>query len=211
MKSKRTVLIADDHPAVRAGLGAMLKSADFEIVGEVETGRDAVEQTVKLRPDVVLLDCRMPKMDGLFALEQIRKKLPAQRVIMMSMYADRGQVAHSAAHGASEYVLKDAPQTEIVATVERVTKGEPTPESSLLRGIKRVTSIKGKRSLLRPLTQRETQVLQHISQGMSNVEIGKALCISVETVKEHVANLIKKIEVNDRTQAAVWAVKEGLI
>ena len=210
MSGKHAVLIADDHPAVRTGLGTILKSEGFRIIAEVATGRDAVAKSIADRPDIVLLDYRMPDGDGVWALEQIRKKIPNQRAIIMSIFSDRQQLGASAAIQANEYLLKDASISEIVAAVNRVIGDEPLSDSSLLRRVKRRTLLpKSRDALIRPrLTDRETQVLQHISHGQTNIEIGKALGISVETVKEHVANLIKKDRCR-RSHASCGMGREG--
>jgi DNA-binding NarL/FixJ family response regulator len=129
---------------------------------------------------------------------------------MLSAFGDPAYLARSATLKANDYLLKDAPLSAIVEAIRRVCDDQPIPESSLLRTIRRPTSYR-QRDLKNPLTDRETQVLRHISQGMSNTEIGVTLGISVETVKEHVQNIIRKLDVEDRTQAAVWAVKSGIV
>jgi len=210
MNDRVKVLIADDHPATREGLATLLEELGITVVGQSASGDDVVNQTVALQPDVVLLDVQMKNRTGLWALEQIRQRIPGQRVIMLSAFDEPNYLARSAALKANDYLLKDTPAGLLAAAIQRVVRDEPLPEDSLLRRIRRPTSYR-QRDELNPLTDRETQVLRHISQGFSNTEIGKALGISVETVKEHVQNIIRKLDVEDRTQAAVWAVKSGVI
>ncbi|MGE0756636.1 MAG: response regulator [Pirellulaceae bacterium] len=206
------VLVADDHAMVRSGISTLLKGSGITVVDEAADGEEAVEKTLKLKPDVLLLDIRMPKRDGFSALEKIRKKLPNQRVVMMSAFDNNTYVARSVALGADDYILKDSPREEMVAAIQRVFKDEGLSDSSIMHRVKRVMTRKredGDDGV--PLTNRELQVLRHVALGLSNREIGSSLTISIETVKEHVQNILRKLDVNDRTQAAVWAVKKGIV
>jgi len=208
-----TVLVADDHEVVRTGLARLLEGSDITIVGEAENGEQAVEQTVQHNPDVVLMDIRMPEADGLVALEKIRKAKPDVRIVMLSTYDNPTYVARSVALGAADYVLKDSGRDELIAAITRAASGESPSEDSILHRIKDTMSRRRER-LDRseiPLTNRELQVLRHVALGLSNREIGRSLGISIETVKEHVQNILRKIEAADRTQAAVWAIKKGLV
>ena len=206
------VLVADDHAMVRSGITALLKGSGITVIDEASDGEEAVEKTIKLKPDVLLMDIRMPKRDGFAALEKIRKKLPNQRVVMLSAFDNNTYVARSVALGADDYLLKDSPKDEMVAAIQRVHRDEDLSDSSILRRVKRVMNRKkeeGDDGI--PLTNRELQVLRHVALGLSNREIGGSLGISIETVKEHVQNILRKLDVNDRTQAAVWAVKKGVV
>ena len=207
-----TVLVADDHEVVRTGLARLLEDSEITIVGEAENGEQAVEQAAKHNPDVVLMDIRMPEGDGLFALEKIRKQNPNARVIMLSTYDNPTYVARSVALGAADYVLKDSGRDELIAAITRVAAGESPSEDSILRRVKETMSRRRERVDRDeiPLTNRELQVLRHVALGLSNREIGRSLGISIETVKEHVQNILRKIDASDRTQAAVWAIKKGL-
>ncbi|NLX55442.1 MAG: response regulator transcription factor [Planctomycetaceae bacterium] len=207
------VLVADDHEVVRRGLARLLEDSDITIVGEAENGEQAVEQTLKHDPDVVLMDIRMPDSDGLVALEKIRRKKPDVRIVMLSTYDNPTYVARSVALGASDYVLKDSSRQELIAAIARAAAGEPPSEDSILHRVKETMSRRRERvdrSEI-PLTNRELQVLRHVALGLSNREIGRSLGISIETVKEHVQNILRKIDVADRTQAAVWAIKKDLV
>ncbi len=206
------LLVCDDHEVVRIGVASLLAGTDIEIVAEAANGQEAVKQALKTRPDVILLDVRMPDGDGLATLEQLRAKAPASRVVMLSTYDNPTYIARAVALGASDYVLKGSSRNDIIATITAAAEGQSPSRSGELERIANMMQI---RQAIDddevPLTQRETQVLRHVALGLSNKEIGRSLGISVETVKEHVQNILRKITVNDRTQAAVWAVRKGLV
>jgi len=206
------VVVADDHEVVRSGLANLLKGSDIEIVDEAADGDEAVEKTMKHHPDVVLMDIRMPNRDGLSALEVIRGKLPEARVVMLSTYDNPTYVARSVALGATDFVLKGSTRQELVEVITRAASGDEPLDTSVLRRVKRVMRRRHEREDDGiPLTNRELQVLRHVALGLSNREIGQSLGISIETVKEHVQNILRKLDVNDRTQAAVWAVRRGVV
>ncbi len=207
------ILVADDHEVVRSGLASLLKDTDIKIVAEASDGNQAVEQTLKHNPDVVLMDIRMPEADGLTALEQIRGKSPTTRVVMLSTYDNPTYVARSVALGASDFVLKGSTRQEIINAIHRAAEGQgPSGDNSVLSRVKGTMSKRREQVDEQiPLTNRELQVLRHVALGLSNREIGHSLNISIETVKEHVQNILRKIDASDRTQAAVWAVRKGLV
>ncbi len=163
------------------------------------------------QPDVVLLDIRMPDMDGLDALERIHRASPEIKVVMLSTYDNPTYVARAVALGASDYVLKGACRQDILNTIRAAAGGQgPSNAGELL---KVAGAMRREVSTMRndvSLTAREMQVLRHLALGLSNKEIGRSLAISIETVKEHVQNILRKVSVADRTQAAVWAIKTGL-
>jgi len=205
------LLVCDDHPVIRTGLATLLAGTDIEIVAEAGSGKEAVEQARKTKPDVILLDIRMPDGDGLSVLDKLRAASSESRMVMLSTYNNLTYVARAGALGASDYVLKGSPRDDIIATITAVSLGESPGHSGELR---RVAAAMKTREAIDddvPLTQRETQVLRHVALGLSNKEIGRSLEISVETVKEHVQNILRKVAVSDRTQAAVWAVRKGLV
>lgn len=207
-----SIVVADDHEVVRSGLANLLKGSDIEIVDEAADGDEAVEKAVQHHPDVVLMDIRMPNRDGLSALEAIRGKMPEARVVMLSTYDNPTYVARSVALGATDFVLKGSTRQEIVDVITRAASGDEPLDTSVLRRVKRVMRRRHERDDDGiPLTNRELQVLRHVSLGLSNREIGQSLGISIETVKEHVQNILRKLDVNDRTQAAVWAVRRGVV
>ena len=207
-----TLLVADDHEVIRIGLASLLAGSDIEIVAEAATGKEAVALAEEHRPDVVLLDIRMPDGDGLSTLEKLRSKVPETAVVMLSTYDNPTYVARSVALGAADYVLKGSNREDLISTLQAAAAGESPSRAGELRRV--ATAMKMREAVDDdevPLTQRETQVLRHVALGLSNKEIGRSLEISVETVKEHVQNILRKIAVSDRTQAAVWAVRKGLV
>jgi DNA-binding NarL/FixJ family response regulator len=206
------LLVADDHEVIRTGLKSLLAGSGIEIVAEAATGKETLKLTSQVKPDVVLLDIRMPDGDGLATLEKLRAKSPDVRVVMLSTYDNPTYIARAVALGACDYVLKGSTREAMVATIQAAAAGESPSRSGELR---RIAAAMKLRQVVDddevPLTQRETQVLRHVALGLSNKEIGRSLEISVETVKEHVQNILRKIAVSDRTQAAVWAVRKGLV
>jgi hypothetical protein len=206
------VVIADDHEVVRRGLASLLAGSEVKIIGEAANGDEALRLAKKLKPDVVLLDIRMPGKDGLSTLEKIRAELPSIRVVMLSTFDNPTYVARAVAAGAHDYILKGSSRAEIIASITGAAAGQLPARAGELR---RVATTMANRVATPdpdiPLTQRETQVLRHMALGLSNKEIAQSLTISVETVKEHVQNILRKIAVTDRTQAAVWAVRRGLV
>ena len=175
-------------------------------------GDEAIKLTRKLKPDVVLLDIRMQGKDGLEALERIRADMPAVRCVMLSTFDNPTYVARAVAAGAHDYMLKGCTRAELINSIAGAAAGQLPMKAGELR---RVATTMANRIATPdpdiPLTQRETQVLRHMALGLSNKEIAQSLTISVETVKEHVQNILRKIAVGDRTQAAVWAVRRGLV
>lgn len=207
------VVVADDHEVVRSGLASLFESSDIAIVDEASTGEQAVEKAVEHQPDVLLLDIRMSGADGLAALEKVRQESPTTRVVMLSTYDNPTYVARSVALGAVDYVLKGSPRSVLVTAITRAASGEAPSEDSVMSRIKAAMSKRKERDKDDgvPLTNRELQVLRHVALGLSNREIGRSLEISIETVKEHVQNILRKIDASDRTQAAVWAVRRKIV
>ncbi len=205
------LLVADDHEVVRTGLANLLAGSDIKIIGEAANGHEAVKMAVKHKPDVVLLDIRMEDGDGLEALDKIHREVPSARVVMLSTYDNPTYVARAVALGASDYVLKGSSRQELISTITAAADGKSPSQHGELQRIAGAMSKNGASTSDEvPLTNRETQVLRHVALGLSNKEIGRSLGISIETVKEHVQNILRKIAVTDRTQAAVWAVRKGL-
>ena len=207
------IIIADDHEVVRCGLVSLLDDTGIEVVAEAESGDDAVRLAKKYKPDVILLDIRMaPGTDGLIALEKIRADAPGVICIMLTTFDNPTYVARAVASGAHDYVLKGCSRQELLDAVTGAAAGKLPMRAGELR---RVATTMANRVPTPdpdvPLTAREMQVLRHVALGLSNKEIAKSLTISVETVKEHVQNILRKLTVSDRTQAAVWAVRRGLV
>jgi DNA-binding NarL/FixJ family response regulator len=206
------LLVADDHEVVRHGVASLLNGSDIKIVAEAASGEEAVQMARKHRPQVVLLDIRMPQSDGLATLEQLRSEMPETKVVVLSTYDNPTYVARAVALGASDYVLKGSSRQDLITAIMAAAKGESPSKAGELR---RVAGAMATRQATGDddvsLTNRETQVLRHMALGLSNKEIGRSLTISIETVKEHVQNILRKIAVSDRTQAAVWAVRKGMV
>ncbi len=208
------VLLADDHDLVREGLSSLLATdPDVTVVGEATTGAEAIELTRKLTPDLVLLDIRMPDLDGLQAVAAIKRERPQTAVLMVTMYEDPGYLVKAIEAGATGYVLKGIRRADLLQMIRTVAGGgsaiDPALMSSVLRGMTagpETTEEPGTR-----LTSRELQVLRLIVDGLTNKEIASQLCLSTDTVKRHVEHIIKKLQVSDRTQAAVQAVRRGLV
>jgi DNA-binding NarL/FixJ family response regulator len=206
------LLIADDHEVVRAGLKSLFQDTDIQIVAEADSGNSALKLAIKHRPDLVLLDVRMPDGDGLSCLARLKVDLPDTPVVMFSSYDNPTYVARAVALGAAGYVSKGAGREEIVQAIRVVAQGDTIWTRDELR---RVTGALATPRLgvevEVPLTKRENEVLKQLAFGLTNKEIAQALGISYETVKEHVQHILRKIGVTDRTQAAVWAVRKGLV
>ena len=206
------ILIADDHEVVRAGLKSILQGTGIEVVAEADGGDQAVQLTLECNPDLVLLDIRMPGGDGLTALGRIKLERPDTPVLMFSAYDNPTYVARSVALGASGFLLKSGSGEMIVDAIRKTVAGETVWTRDELR---RVTGALATPRLATdvevPLTQRESEVLRQLALGLTNKEIALALEISYETVKEHVQHILRKVGVSDRTQAAVWAVRKGLV
>ena len=206
------VVIADDHEVVRSGLKSLLAGTDIKVVGEASTGEAAVRMALKHEPHVVLLDIRMPDGDGLNALGRIKLDRPDMPILMLSTYDNPTYVARAVALGASGYLLKGTSRDKLLEAIRTAAAGETAWTREELR---RVTGALATPRLAAdvevPLTQRESEVLRQLAFGLTNKEIAQALHISYETVKEHVQHILRKIGVTDRTQAAVWAVRKGLV
>lgn len=206
------LLIADDHEVVRWGVRNLVEGTDIGVIGEACTGEEAVQKTAELQPDVVLLDIRIADGDGLKTLGRIKLEHPEMPVLVFSAYDNPTYVARAVALGAVGYVLKGASREELLGALRKAANGEDAWTREELR---RVTGALATPRLAAdvevPLTQRESEVLRQLALGLTNKEIAQALHISYETVKEHVQHILRKIGVSDRTQAAVWAVRKGLV
>jgi len=206
------VLLADDHEVVRRGLKSLFEGTDIQVVAEAANGHDALKLVKEKKLDVVLLDVRMPDMDGLNVLGRIKLDHPDLPVLMLSTYDNPTYVARAVALGAAGYVLKDSPRDKLLDSIRGAATGETVWTREELR---RVTGALATPRLSAevevPLTQRESEVLKQLALGLTNKEIAQALHISYETVKEHVQHILRKIGVTDRTQAAVWAVRKQLV
>jgi DNA-binding NarL/FixJ family response regulator len=191
------VLVVDDHEVVRSGLKSLFAGTDIEIVAEASNGQEALAAIKSTKLDVVLMDVRMPEVDGLNILGRLKLDHPDLPVVVLSTYDNPTYVARAVALQAAGYVLKDAPREKLLDAIKKAATGETVWTRDELRRV--------------PLTQRESEVLKQLALGLTNKEIANSLNISYETVKEHVQHVLRKIGVTDRTQAAVWAVRKGLV
>lgn len=215
--------IVDDHDLVRAGLRAMLSTEpDFEIVGEAADGREALELCYRVRPDLVLMDVRMPDTDGLTATRTIKQQYSEISVLILTVHENQDYMLEAIRSGASGYVLKDAPQEQLVNAIRKVLEGEPTLNRNLAARLLQQLANEvhehreqdhnpERERVLQELTPRETQILKLLMQGYSNPKIAQTLFISLGTAKNHVEHIFAKLEVSDRTQAVVRAFKLGII
>jgi DNA-binding NarL/FixJ family response regulator len=201
-----TCLIADDHEVVREGLRlSLLRSPHIRIVGEAPDGETAVALAERRRPDVVIMDLRMPGMDGLEATEEIVKRVPDTRVLVFTAYSERSLLARGLESGARGYILKEAPHELLLRAIEKVAGGETFVDPALMP-----TFVSG-RDGGEILTQREREILQLLADGMSNADVAARLFISQETVKSHVRHILAKLEADTRTQAVAIALREAMI
>jgi len=219
MAKRSRVLLIDDHEMARRGLAAMLSTADWiEVVGESEGCEEGVELARRLKPDIVMLDIRMPGVDGLTCLDRLKEIDRPVAVVMVTLYDDRRYVLEAIRRGAAGYLLKDATTAEVISTLRNVTEGQLAVDGQLLRealAARDDEPVPGETPRQRAeafsLTPREHDVLRLVAEGMTNKEIGGQLAITEDTVKKHVQNIIWKLRAADRTQAAILAYRMGLI
>jgi NarL family two-component system response regulator LiaR len=205
-------LVTDDHAIVRKGLTALLATErDMKIVGEAQDGQEAVEKAGSLKPDVVLMDLVMPRMDGIEATRKITEAHPEVKVLVLTSFAADDKVFPAVKAGALGYLLKDSSPEELVEAIRRVHRGEPSLEPDIARKVLQELSHPGKEKAAGdPLTERELEVLRLISQGLSNKEIASRIFIAEWTVRTHVSNILSKLHLASRTQAALHALRSGL-
>ena len=210
------ILLADDHTLFRRGIRTLLEQMpDFEVVGEAASGEEAVAQAQTLVPDVILMDIKMPGISGIEATKVILKENPHIGVILVTMFDDSESVFSGMRAGARGYVLKEADPEELRRALEAAYRGEiilyPNVAKKLLEHFPREQKPQRAELPYEQLTQRELQVLQLAARGLSNKEIARDLVISEKTAKNHIANIFSKLQVNDRTQAILYALRKGLV
>ena len=207
------VLIADDHEVVRTGLKSILaKDPEFNVIGEANTGDEAISMAVTLDPHIIMLDARMPGNDGMHVLNRIKLDRPRIPILVLSTYDNPTYVARAVALGANGYLMKTATHEQVIDSAKRVANGENIWTREELRRVTgALATPRHSDDIEIPLTRREREVLRQLAHGLTNKEIAQALGISYETVKEHVQHILRKVGVSDRTQAAVWAVRKGLV
>ena len=205
------VLVADAHEVIRAGLREVFAVRGLEVVAEAATSAEAMAAAEQQRPDVALMEVCFNGEVSLDAVKKIRTSSPETRVVIFSAYDNPTYVARAAALGAADYLLKDLGSRELISAVQAVATGQAPTEQGIMQAIATSMAASGQLRNDMPLTRREIQVLRHVGLGLSNKEIAGSLAISVETVKEHVQNILRKIKASDRTQAAVWAIRKELV
>jgi DNA-binding NarL/FixJ family response regulator len=204
-----TILLVDDHPVVRMGMRFLLESEGMRVVGEAENGSLVKELVIATQPDLVLMDLRMPVMDGATATAEVLAARPQTRVLVLTTYDDDADILRSVEAGASGYLLKDAPQTELVGAIHAALRGETVLSPTIAAKI--VNRLRTPNDVISQLTPRELDVLRALATGGTNAEIGRTLFISEATVKTHLLRVFTKLEVDDRTAAVTTAIQRGLI
>lgn len=204
------IVIADDQPVVVQGISSEIHKFNVEIIANPTCPQSMLETLQSKVPDVLVMESRLGEKDALSALEKFDNLAARPPVVVFSTYRNSTHIARASALGCHDYLLKSSPLSELFASITRASRGEDTPADSLLNKVRTRMRSNSSSSQI-DLTNRELQVLRHVAMGLSNREVGKSLGISVETVKEHVQNILRKLSVNDRTQAAVWAVKNQII
>ncbi len=202
------ILIADDHPVVRTGLQGMLAGeADLDVVGEARDGQEALDKAVLLHPDVVLMDLRMPNLDGVGATERIRSRLPATQVLILTTYDTDGDILRAIDAGAVGCLLKDAPRDDLFRAVRAAARGESTLAPAVLA----LLLNRMRTPAAEMLSAREVEVLTLVARGAANKEVARTLYISETTVKTHLSHIFTKLGVDDRTAAVTVALDRGIL
>ena len=211
---KQKILLVDDHEVVRLGLKSLLeRHPQFEVIGEAGSAREALEQVAALKPDVVLMDIRLPGTSGIEACEEIVNKYPATRVIMLTSYAEDEMLFSAIRAGASGYILKQIGSTDLIKALESVSRGEalldPAVTQRVFQEVRRAVK-EEEASAFAHLSQQEKHVLLLVSEGKTNREIAKALFLGEGTVRNYVSSILSKLGVNNRAEAAAYAVEHSL-
>jgi len=212
MADKIRILICDDHAIVREGLRALIgNEADMEVVGEAVNGVEGVAKALEIHPDVILMDMVMPRMDGLEAIQNIMQKQPEAHILVLTSFTEDDKIFPAIRAGAMGYVLKDAMPRELLGFIRDVAAGELTLHPAVARKV--INEMKRSANLpptADPLTERESEVLTLVAHGATNQEIADALTLTERTVRTYVSNILSKLHLANRTQAALYALREGL-
>jgi DNA-binding NarL/FixJ family response regulator len=221
-KHTRIVLV-DDHALFRLGMRHLLeRETDLEVIGEAEDARSAIDMAVESNPDVVLMDLSLPSPGGIEATQRIKRQLPTTAIIVLAAAEDEDSLFDAIKAGAAAFILKEVNPADLVAVIRRVASGEylindkvfsrPAVASRVLKEFREL-AIYGQEAapIFAPLSPREVEILDNIAQGMTNKQVAYALSISEQTVKNHMSSILRKLSVNDRTQAVVYAMKQGWI
>ena len=213
MTDKIRVYIADDHPMVRRGIIDLLETEpDMIVAGEADNGQDAVAEVQTLQPDLVLIDLVMPVLGGIEAIRQIKENQPNIRILVLTSFATDDKVFPAMKVGALGYLIKDTGPDELLDAIRKVYQGEPILHPSIAQKLlAEIATSKSQPPSEEPLTDREVEVLKLVARGLSNQEIAEGLVISVATVYTHVSNILAKLHLASRTQAALYALREGFV
>jgi Response regulator containing a CheY-like receiver domain and an HTH DNA-binding domain len=213
--NKIRVMIADDHAMVRQGLKTILElEEDICVISQASNGEEAVNMAKREKPDIILMDINMPVINGLQAIKMLKEENINYKIIVLTLHQDREYLFKTLQLGCEGYVLKDAESAVLIEAIRNVyndqTYIQPNMTGELVKEFNRVTLYEQDKSIVNNLTNREVEVLKLIAEGMINKEIAKNLYISEKTVKNHISNIFKKLDVNDRTQAAIYAFKHNI-
>ena len=206
MTRRLTVLLVDDHALVRRGFRRLLEDQpDLEVVGEASDGLEAVQVAEQLRPDVIVMDCALPQINGIEASRRILQRRPETAILMLSMHSEETLIRQALEAGARGYILKNAIDLDLVQAIQKVAEGKTVLDPQIARG----STLKGERDT--GLTPRELEILQHIVAGRSNREIAKELKLSVNTVSVHRANIMDALGIHKTAELVVYAIRNGLV
>ena len=213
MSAEIRLMIVDDYPVVLSGLVAMFKNhPEIEVVGVASNGKKAIEESLQLKPDVVMMNVAMPEMDGIEATRLIKRGLPETNILMFSGLSGNDKVMPALNAGAIGYILKDASEPELVQAVHQVARGEAWLHPSIIGHVlKQINNVEEKEGLIERLTERELDVLKYMARGYSNQDIARLMVVSNATVHSHVSRILAKLEVSSRTQAVIYAMRAGVV
>ena len=216
MKEKQRIVIAEDHTILREGLRALLsREPNFEVVGEAEDGREAIRLVEQLTPDLILTDLSMPKMNGVEAIREIRKRAPETKILALTVHRTEEYILEVLQAGADGYILKDASSTELIMAIKSVLRGDrflsPSVSHMVIEGYLEGRTTFETSSPWATLTKREREILKLIAEGHKNKEIADYLCISVKTVEKHRANLMRKLDLHSAAALTAYAMERGLV
>ena len=217
------ILIVDDHALFRVGIANILgREPDFEVVGEADDSRSAIDRSIETSPDVILMDLSLPSPGGIETTQRIKRELPSTAIIVLAVSEDEDALFDAIKAGAAAFILKDVGPDDLVTIIRRVVSGEylindkvfakPSVASRVLKEFREL-AVYGQEAapIFAPLSPREVEILDNIAQGMTNKQVAYALSISEQTVKNHMSSILRKLSVNDRTQAVVYAMRQGWI
>jgi len=206
------ILIADDHALVRRGISIILETEPgMHVVGQASDGLEAVQLSCELKPDVILMDLKMPRMDGVSAIRELSQRVPDIPVIVLTSFAEDDNILPAIKAGAVGYLLKDTTPEELARAIRLVASGQSSLDPSIARKLVRAISAPQPLEPKNPLTPRETEVLKLFAQGLSNREVSDKLVISEWTTRTHMRNILGKLDLNSRSQAILYALREGLV